>query len=86
MLGRSEQEESRTMTRSNSLDTGTRGEDRGDSTPGPEGKRHGTDTPPPRSARDPAEGRAPAPDDGTSADRHGDAARHAPSHERSGGR
>ncbi|WP_186092059.1 hypothetical protein [Burkholderia gladioli] len=31
-------------------------EDRGNSTPGPEGKRGGADTPPPRSARAPAEG------------------------------
>ncbi len=31
-------------------------EDRGNSTPGPEGKRSGTDVPPPRSARNPAEG------------------------------
>ncbi|EJO56495.1 hypothetical protein BURMUCF1_B0196, partial [Burkholderia multivorans ATCC BAA-247] len=42
------------MTRPSPLDTDTRGEDRGDSTPGPEGKRGGTATPPPRSARDPA--------------------------------
>ncbi|HDR9473914.1 hypothetical protein [Burkholderia multivorans] len=50
------------MTRPTPLDTDTRGEDRGDSTPGPEGKRGGTATPPPRSARDPAEGK-PQPDD-----------------------
>ncbi|MEK6421552.1 MAG: hypothetical protein V4801_18325 [Burkholderia gladioli] len=31
-------------------------EDRGNSTPGPEGKRDGTEIPPPRSARTPAEG------------------------------
>ncbi|WP_179949201.1 MULTISPECIES: hypothetical protein [Burkholderia] len=51
------------MKRSSSLDTDSHGQDRGDSTPGPEGKRHGTDTPPPRSARDPAEGKPQAPDE-----------------------
>ncbi|KAB0630660.1 hypothetical protein, partial [Burkholderia latens] len=51
------------MTRSTSLDTDSQGQDRGDSTPGPEGKRRGIGTPPPRSARDPAEGKPPAPDD-----------------------
>ncbi|KVC23220.1 hypothetical protein WL88_00760 [Burkholderia diffusa] len=45
------------MTRSTSLDTDSQGQDRGDSTPCPEGKRRGTDTPPPRSAHDPAEGK-----------------------------
>ena len=45
------------MTRSNSLDTDSQGQDRGDSTPGPEGKPHGTHTPRPRSAHDPAEGK-----------------------------
>ncbi|WP_175849198.1 MULTISPECIES: hypothetical protein [Burkholderia cepacia complex] len=53
------------MTRSTSLDTDTRGEDRGDSTPGPEGKRRGTGTPPPRSARDPAEGKQAEPESET---------------------
>ncbi|MCA8233166.1 hypothetical protein [Burkholderia cenocepacia] len=52
------------MTRSTSLDTDTRGEDRGDSTPGPEGKRRGTGTPP-RSAHDPAEGKPTGPESGT---------------------
>ncbi|QTD94439.1 hypothetical protein [Burkholderia anthina] len=52
------------MTRSISLDTDSHDEDRGDSTPGPEGKRHGMDTPPPRSARAPAEGKPRAPDGG----------------------
>ncbi|MFH5251634.1 hypothetical protein ACGTRS_10400 [Burkholderia semiarida] len=52
------------MTRSTSLDTDTRDEDRGDSTPGPEGKRRGTATPPPRSAHDPAEGKLAAPPGG----------------------
>ncbi|AIO37639.1 hypothetical protein DM40_5102 [Burkholderia cenocepacia] len=51
------------MTRSTSLDTDSQEEDRGDSTPGPEGKRRDTGTPPPRSARDPAEGKPSAPDD-----------------------
>ncbi|WP_063552878.1 hypothetical protein [Burkholderia territorii] len=50
------------MTRSTSLDTDSQGQDRGDSTPGPEGKRQGTDTPPPRSAHDPAEGKRQAPE------------------------
>ncbi|KVV38881.1 hypothetical protein WT27_14945 [Burkholderia territorii] len=50
------------MTRSTSLDTDSQGQDRGDSTPGPEGKRRGTDTPPPRSAHDPAEGKQQTPD------------------------
>ncbi|KVL42830.1 hypothetical protein WS99_01930 [Burkholderia territorii] len=50
------------MTRSTSLDTDSQGQDRGDSTPGPEGKRRGTDTPPPRSAHDPAEGKQRTPD------------------------
>ncbi|KVD50050.1 hypothetical protein WS89_26235 [Burkholderia sp. MSMB1072] len=53
------------MKRSTSLDTDTRNEDRGDSTPGPEGKRRGTATPPPRSARDPAEGKPAEPEGGT---------------------
>ncbi|RQU74411.1 hypothetical protein DF141_16955 [Burkholderia cenocepacia] len=54
------------MTRSTSLDTDTRDEDRGDSTPGPEGKRRGTTTPPPRSAHDPAEGKPAGKENGTS--------------------
>ncbi|RQU87030.1 hypothetical protein DF133_21380 [Burkholderia cenocepacia] len=53
------------MTRSTSLDTDTRDEDRGDSTPGPEGKRRGTTTPPPRSAHDPAEGKPAGKENGT---------------------
>ncbi|MDF3084077.1 hypothetical protein [Burkholderia sola] len=53
------------MTRSTSLDTDTRNEDRGDSTPGPEGKRRGTTTPPPRSAHDPAEGKPAGTENGT---------------------
>ncbi|AMU11500.1 hypothetical protein A2T82_35045 [Burkholderia cenocepacia] len=57
------------MTRSTSLDTDTRDEDRGNSTPGPEGKRPGTATPPPRSAHDPAEGKPDAPENGTPQDR-----------------
>ncbi|KVN55202.1 hypothetical protein [Burkholderia anthina] len=66
------------MTRSTPLDTDTRDEDRGDSTPGPEGKRRGTATPPPRSAHDPAEGKPAAPPGGTPPRRtpsaeHGDA-------------
>jgi hypothetical protein len=66
----------RSMTRPTPLDTDTRGEDRGDSTPGPEGKRGGTATPPPRSARDPAEGK-PQPADarpGAQPADHGDRA------------
>ncbi|WP_321861812.1 hypothetical protein [Burkholderia cenocepacia] len=66
------------MTRSTSLDTDTRGEDRGDSTPGPEGKRRGTATPPPRSAHAPAEGKPAEPENGAPPHRapageHGDA-------------
>ncbi|GBH24398.1 hypothetical protein [Burkholderia vietnamiensis] len=56
------------MTRSNSLDTDSQGQDRGDSTPGPEGKRPGTPTPPPRSAHDPAEGKPLSSDERAPAD------------------
>ncbi|HEF5870495.1 TPA: hypothetical protein SAY52_001065 [Burkholderia cenocepacia] len=66
------------MTRSTSLDTGTRDEDRGDSTPGPEGKRRGTATPPPRSARDPAEGKPAGAENGTPQDRAPASPRDAP--------
>ncbi|MBR7974120.1 hypothetical protein KDX01_13560 [Burkholderia vietnamiensis] len=67
------------MTRSNSLDTDSQGQDRGDSTPGPEGKRHGTHTPPPRSAHDPAEGKPLSSDEGAPADPRSDgAAAHMP--------
>ncbi|RQS21287.1 hypothetical protein [Burkholderia sp. Bp8998] len=57
------------MTRSTSLDTDPQGRDHGDSARGPEGKRDGTDTPPPRSAHEPAEGKPEPSDDGASAPR-----------------
>ncbi|MFP3501341.1 hypothetical protein [Burkholderia sp. SIMBA_062] len=70
------------MTRSTSIDTDSQGQDRGDSTPGPEGKRHGTDTPPPRSAHDPAEGKPQPADERAPARRTGEQPRSGPARER----
>ncbi|RQZ16661.1 hypothetical protein DIE15_13080 [Burkholderia sp. Bp9031] len=70
------------MTQATSLDTDSQGQDRGDSTPGPEGKRHGTDTPPPRSAHDPAEGKPAPSDDDASAPRPDERPHRTPARER----